>query len=473
MKIIIDLQACQSDSRSRGIGRYSLSLAQNMVKQLTLRSHDVWIVLNDNFPDTIIPLSSIFQESIAADKIVILRLPSEVSGVLIENSWRNRAAELIREYFIAQFQPDYVHVTSLFDGWGDDAISSVCVGSDKFNTVVTLYDLIPYILDDIYLQDKQYKIFYLRKLAQLKKANLLFAISEHSRSEVIKLLKFNPEKVVNISSAIEPTFKPVIMTKEEVSGLLNRYGIEKSFLLYVPGGFDPRKNFDRLIQAFTKLPSAVRNSHQLVIASKLYQGHKEMLKSLAALYELPTEQMILTDYVVDKDLIALYSLCKLYVYPSIHEGFGLPALEAMACGAPVIGSNTTSIPEVIGYKRALFNPYSVEDISSKILYALTDQEFLDSLRTQAKLQSKKFSWEQSASRAVLAIESSCKKSGNKKKSDNVQVLKSYQIIQKIILDLQAESNITKPSVQDLSMIKNVVDYNLHMFNQRRAFVNNK
>jgi glycosyltransferase involved in cell wall biosynthesis len=470
MRIVIDLQGCQSDSRSRGIGRYSLSLAQNMIKQLVYRDHDVWVILSDNFPDTIEPLRSVLLDRIPAEKILVFKVPNEIAGVRPENSWRMRVAEQIREYFIAALQPDYIHVSSLFEGWGDDAALSIGASNNQMDTAVTLYDLIPYVLDDIYLQDEQFKAFYLRKVDQLKKANLLFAISEHSRTEAIELLDIDPDRVVNISSAIEPTFEPVTMTQEAGSELLSGYKIDMPFVLYVPGGFDPRKNFERLIQAFAQLPATVRNSHQLVVASKLYEGHREMLNVLATVHDLPIRQMVLTDYVSDKDLIALYSLCTLYVFPSIHEGFGLPALEAMACGAPVIGSNTTSIPEVIGLEAALFDPYSADDISSKMCHALTDEKFLASLRVHARAHAKKFSWEHSAAIAVEALELAHEKSVIEKSTSNSEPRDCDQVARNILNNLEFELNITKPSTRDLSMLKEKVNQNFPVIRQRQLFV---
>ena len=114
--------------------------------------------------------------------------------------------------------------------------------------------------------------------------------------------------------------------------------------------------------------------------------------------------MVVVDYVTDDDLVALYSLCKLFVLPSLHEGFGLPALEAMACGAAVIGSNTTSIPEVIGRNDAMFDPSSAHAIARIMQRALTDQAFHESLRRHGLQQAKKFSWDITARRALKAFE---------------------------------------------------------------------
>ena len=109
----------------------------------------------------------------------------------------------------------------------------------------------------------------------------------------------------------------------------------------------------------------------------------------------------MTGYVPDQDLIALYNLATLFVFPSKHEGFGLPALEAMACGAPVIGSNTTSVPEVIGWEEALFDPYSAKSIAQKMGFALQDETWRTQLREHGLQQARKFSWDVSAQRQLL------------------------------------------------------------------------
>ena len=114
--------------------------------------------------------------------------------------------------------------------------------------------------------------------------------------------------------------------------------------------------------------------------------------------------MVVVDYVTDDDLVALYNLCKLFVLPSLHEGFGLPALEAMACGAAVIGSNTTSIAEVIGRNDAMFDPSSAHAIARIMQRALTDQAFHKSLRRHGLQRAKEFSWDITARRALKAFE---------------------------------------------------------------------
>ncbi|HEY9133961.1 MAG TPA: glycosyltransferase [Dyella sp.] len=169
------------------------------------------------------------------------------------------------------------------------------------------------------------------------------------------------------------------------------------------GAMDPRKNVERLIAAYATLSSDLQNRYQLVIAGRVLPADQERLLRAARKHRVE-DRIVMTGYISDTDLIALYNCCSLYVFPSLHEGFGLPALEAMACGVPTIGSSTTSVPEVIGWTDAMFDPTSVDEIGSLMNRALRDEGFATSLREHAKVQSGKFSWDGSAKRAIGAFE---------------------------------------------------------------------
>ena len=134
-----------------------------------------------------------------------------------------------------------------------------------------------------------------------------------------------------------------------------RCGLQRPFLLYT-GLADPRKNLERLIAAFALLPEELRTTYQLAIVGKVHEEDRERLLSLGQKHGLDNADVVCVGYVPDDDMRLLYNACALFVLPSLHEGFGLPLLEAMACGAPVIGSNCTSIPEIINREDALFDP---------------------------------------------------------------------------------------------------------------------
>ncbi|HCJ51104.1 MAG TPA: glycosyl transferase family 1, partial [Gallionella sp.] len=165
------------------------------------------------------------------------------------------------------------------------------------------------------------------------------------------------------------------------------------------------KNLPRLIKAYAVLPAPLRAAHQLLLAGKMPEGNIAEFKHVAISAGLKPDELCFTGYVTDEELIQLYNLCKLFVFPSWHEGFGLPALEAMACGAPVIGANTTSLPEVIGLEAALFDPLDVAAITAKMAQALEDKKFRTTLREHGLQQAKRFSWNESAKRAIAAWES--------------------------------------------------------------------
>jgi glycosyltransferase involved in cell wall biosynthesis len=405
MHIVIDLHAVQGESRFRGIGRYSLSLARAMAVEAKARKHRVTLVLSDMFPESVPMLREVFAGIVDQDRISIFATAGQTAEMVSENLWRTRASEILREQHIAALKPDVLHVASLFEGWLDNVVTSVHANAAlKTPTAVTLYDLIPYVLPELYLQDVGYRTYYLNKLESLKRSELLLAISSSSREEAIRHLNIDPARVVNISAAVDGSFQPQNLSPESAAALQSTYGISRPFVFYVPGGFDPRKNFDRLLEAFAALPPRLRKQHQLVIGSKAPDAIRHQLAAKAKSLGLKNDELVLTGYVGDADLLGLYSLCKLYVFPSLHEGFGLPALEAMACGAPVIASDATSLPEVIGRDDALFDPQSVPDMSRLMHKGLTDQEFRASLTVHALQQASNFSWARSARIALDAFE---------------------------------------------------------------------
>jgi glycosyltransferase involved in cell wall biosynthesis len=232
---------------------------------------------------------------------------------------------------------------------------------------------------------------------------LLLAISESSRQEVIDLLGVDSGKVVNTSLAAEPRFQKIDIADEEANSLLAKFDVTRKFVLY-SGGADHRKNLPRLIQAYAALPVKLRDSHQLLFAGKMSQGNIAELERIAKGAGLKSDELLFTGYIPDDELIRLYNLCKLYVFPTWHEGFGLPALEAMQCGAPVVASSTSSLPEVVGLDEALFDPMDVQSISAKMAQALSDEGLRERLIAHGKQQVKKFSWEASAKRAIAAWE---------------------------------------------------------------------
>lgn len=398
MRIVIDMQGAQSESRFRGIGRYSLSLATTMARNAG--EHEVWLVLNACMHESITDVKSAFAGLIPENRIRILDVPKTHNP----SPWLARASEVVRETFLETLNPDVVVVSSLFEGYWANAVTSVGAIEVSFRTAVILYDLIPYISSDTYLPTVELRDYYYRKIEWLKNADALLAISDSSREEAVKFLNVDRDRIANISAAIGDQFRPSDLGVDGSLSLLSRLGVNSAFILYAPGGFDPRKNFERLIQAYSMLPADLKNKHQLVIASKLHPQQREELLSWADKYSVSSSQLLLTGYLVDEDLVALYSLATLFVFPSTHEGFGLPVLEAMACGAAVIGSNCSSVPEVIGFEDALFDPFSSTSIAQKMKQALEDVSFRAQLTASAARQCERFSWDDSAKKALEALE---------------------------------------------------------------------
>lgn len=400
MRIVIDLQGAQSSgSRNRGIGRYTEALTQAICQNRV--DHDIHLILSNSFSQTIEPLRAKFEPLISVNNIHIFDVFTPTDDSNIANLDRRNLNEAMREAFIAQLSPDVVLITSLFEGLGDNSVTSIKT-FNNIPTAVVLYDLIPFIYNKIYLENPIVESWYLRKIDHLKRADLLLSISASSGQEAINYLNIDQHQVVNISTACDEQFKPIILTEQDYSYLEQQYGIEKSFVMYT-GGIDHRKNIEGLIRAYAALPLVVRQKHQLVIVCSVQEVDRKRLTQLAQKHGLESGDYIMTGFVPEADLIKLYNACKLFVFPSWHEGFGLPALEAMQCGKPVLVSNTSSLPEVVENIEALFDPRNDENISEKLLHTLTDDYFRESLARHAIKQAEKFNWNDIANRTIAAL----------------------------------------------------------------------
>lgn len=400
MRIVIDMQGAQTESRFRGIGRYTLSFAQAIARNRG--AHEVVLALSGLFPDAIEPIRAAFDGVLPQENIRVWHAPGPIGAAHPGNGARRAVAELVREAFLASLQPDVIHISSPLDGYWDDTVISIGRFDHAAQVSVSLYDPFPLVDSaDCPTPDLRYADYCRRRLSYLKRAAIYLPVSEFSKCGWIDPLGAPGTHFINTPAAIEPHFRPLEATGSTATQLREKFGLARPFILCL-GGADEPKNLPRVIQAFTELPSRLRAYYQLVLAGKMGENKVAGFKGAATVAGLTADDVCFTGYVTDEELIQLYNLCHLFVFPFRREGFALPALEAMACGAPVIAANIAGLPELIGLGGALFDPLDVSAITGKMAQALTDNVFRAALRTHGLLQAKRFSWDESARRALAA-----------------------------------------------------------------------
>jgi glycosyltransferase involved in cell wall biosynthesis len=261
-------------------------------------------------------------------------------------------------------------------------------------SVVTIHDCIHLMFPEYLKHRLGYAYARASMWTAAHKADRIFTVSEQSKRDILKFFHVPPDKIVVTPNAIDERFS-VEPNAEHVTQIRERYQLSHAYILYV-GNIKPHKNLERLIEAFHLVRSQGRSELELLIIgdeiSKLQSLRRAVHK-----YDLH-RYVRFHGFVPQETLSVLYRLASVFVFPSLYEGFGLPPLEAMACGTPVVTSNVSSLPEVVGDAAVLVDPYSPEAIAEGILKVLSSAHLRADMRQRGFARVKEYSWERSVAR---------------------------------------------------------------------------
>lgn len=397
--MIFDLQACQTEgSAHRGVGRYSKHLAIEIAAMSGER--EVFALRGRHHPH------QLEIGEIGPQRFVDLPTPAALDTPRDYNGGERDAIDgILLSAAIGRINADIVHISHIFEGFAD----RVPVPNPKLRPAgqllsATLYDLIPLRFQEHYFRNDQFQKWYLHRLAWYRSADLLLSISESSRQDAIDLLGLDPSRIVTIHGGISDNFRPDADRRASRERLKKKYGLLRDGFVLYTGGDDYRKNLKGAIEAYARLRGELRQKYHLVIVCAMTADRLRLHWNIARLAGLSADDIRFVGYVSDEDLVSLYSTCDLFFFPSLYEGLGLPVLEAMACGAPVLGGNNSSIKELLGRPEALFDSSDSESIAAALSRALENQSLTDDLRVYGLEHSAQFTWKRSAELALDAFD---------------------------------------------------------------------
>ncbi|WP_158545417.1 glycosyltransferase [Bremerella cremea] len=385
MLLLIDAQALQtSNSRNRGVGRYSSALINGI--HSVRPDWKIEIIENTS-------LEPIASEVRAKFPIRAFTPPLAGGPKLIANRELNEA--YYADWICSQ-QADVYLCCSIFE---HEAVVPSFTTIRPPRTSAILYDLIPLLFSEEYLRCPHDAEQYTHRFRQLCQMDTLLAISESTRNDFLALEVEKPPQVINIRGAISDDFTPTA-SAEKTRATLQRLGLPDDFILYV-GGCDFRKNMPGAITAHGLLPEELQQRHNLVITCAFHGNNEKQYSDFIA-QQGQTETVQLTGWVSKEDLQALYQSCRLFFFPSLYEGLGLPVLEALQSGAPVVCSNTSSLPEYGGRISFMADPESPSELAAAL------QQALSVPRTQFQEErlefARQFSWQNTGERAAQVWE---------------------------------------------------------------------
>jgi len=351
----IAINASILDDQPTGLGVYTINVINNLIRILdTYDDIDVTVFS---------PIKDVFNDQVNVKLISKLVMPKyKLLGGIIRFLWNQIYLTYIGFRYHIIYCP--THHGSLF----------------LSNQIITVHDLISLSMDNVNSFQKMYFKLFLGHM--IKRSIKTIAISNFTKSEILKQINSSKKKIDVIYNGIN-------------SSIFNHLEIKRQKQLISVGPTYPHKNFERLILAYSYLPKSIQIEYPLIIVG----GYKKYVRKLKVIcHNLAIEEsVIFKGYITLDELVQLYRTSTLFIYPSLYEGFGLPPLEAMACGCPCLISNSTSLPEICYNSVDYFDPLSIHDITSKILIMLNDEKIRLRLVPSGIRRAKSFSWEQTAS----------------------------------------------------------------------------
>jgi len=380
MKIAIDLTAIPSELTGVGFYVKNLIMALSELNQkdrflvfVSQKNHASFYFDRDNFEFVNVP-----------DMPAVLRLIWEQIVLPVE---------LMRQKIDLLHSPHY----------------STPILGESYKRVVTFCDM-TFLLFPQYHQ--QYKTFYFKKMirAALKKADRIISISNSTTRDIIRCFpQVDKQKISTIHLSAANIFQPYD-DRAEIERQTRAYALPDKYLLYV-GTLEPRKNIFGLLQAYNALEKALREAYKLVIVGKKGWHYEEIFKYVEA--NGLKDQVIFTGYIAEDILPYVYNGASLFIYPSFYEGFGIPVLEALKCGLPVITSNISSMPEIAGKAAILIDPKKPEEIAIAIGQVLNNSQYVSVMRQHSLAQAQKFSWRKCAAETVAVYKEALASQTNK------------------------------------------------------------
>jgi len=266
-------------------------------------------------------------------------------------------------------------------------------GAGRARTVVTVHDVFAWsIPGHSTLADTLIYRHWLPHV--LPRVDAVITISQVSRADIVQYLRIPPQKIHIVYRCVGERYHPV--SDPQIAQVRRSYGLPQSYFLFV-GSVEKRKNLHRLLQAGSQLWQSGEHRPLVVVGAR----RRKYAQIINTLQELSLERhVIFTGHVPEADLPALYSGADLFVFPSLYEGFGLPPLEAMACGTPVVTSNTSSLPEVVGDAAITVDPYDVEALAEAMRRVLSDADLAHDLRQRGLERAARFSWDHAARETI-------------------------------------------------------------------------
>ncbi len=364
-----------------GIGKYSY----NLILEILKNDHQNRYILMANFIRHFRKRKQILNELVkkSGNKNVSIKISC------LPSAWR--------EWLSNTKFPQKLLTRQQIDLYFSTYISGIA-RNGFFNQVVVIYDLV-FVHFPEHAGKKLSDYYLMRTKNALDNCQQVIAISQSTKKDLVKYFNIDQSRVTIAYPGVDHNlFHQDLKGKQNLS---QKYRINKPYILSV-GTLEPRKNLETLIEAFEKLPEIIQQKHQLVLVGKNgwnNQNLKFKIKNLKL-----NKKIVETGYVPDYDLPFLYSNAEVFVYPSLYEGFGMPPLEAMACGCPVIVSNNSSFPEVVGNAGIKVKAKDISQIAKEIERVLKNNKLKKELILKGIDQAKKFNWSTSAKNVIKVFE---------------------------------------------------------------------